>query len=476
MPLFDLSKVLVASRTAMCLAFLTASIAAASGVANDNGRTKSDRDRGDSGTSVTTSHRHTPLVEAVSRIRPSVVNIRGKKTIRRSNIAGTDAQLTKQVNGMGTGVFLDPRGYILTNHHVVENVSRIEVTLFDGTTTTGQLIAIDNRSDLALLKINVTEPMPVVPIGTSTDLMLAESVAAVGNAFGYEHTVTRGIISEIGRTVQVSNDQIYYNLIQTDAAINPGNSGGPLLNMDGEMIGINVAVRVGAQGIAFAIPVNDAIDIAADLMEEVTSSRVHPGFTTRTIYENHYPKLVVETVDPESSAEQAGLKPGDRIVSINSSPCYRRVDLHRHLFDRVQSDTLRLELDRMSTPVQIALSGASGAGGADFAWNKLGLKLRQVERKDYRELQSEYRFGLQVDAVRRNSPAFKQGLKTGDIIVVMDNWQTESIENLKFVLDQANVTQGKSFEFYIFRGKEPLKGQIRVARISETLHDRSNKR
>ena len=105
--------------------------------------------------------------------------------------------------------------------------------------------------------------------------MLAETVAALGNAYGYEDTVTRGIVSEIGRTVQVSEEQIYHNLLQTDASINPGNSGGPLINLDGQMIGINVAVRVGAQGIAFAIPVNDAMDVAAGFLSELTERKVH---------------------------------------------------------------------------------------------------------------------------------------------------------------------------------------------------------
>ena len=149
---------------------------------------------------------------------------------------------------MGTGVVIDSRGYILTNYHVVEGVRNIEVTVSDGTQTIAELVAHDHATDLAILKISIGRSLPVIKIGTSSDLMLAETVAAVGNAYGYEHTVTVGIISQLGRTVQVNDDQVYKNLIQTDAPINPGNSGGPLINLKGEMVGINVAVRIGGSG------------------------------------------------------------------------------------------------------------------------------------------------------------------------------------------------------------------------------------
>ncbi len=418
------------------------------------------------------SNRQTALVKAVAKARPAVVNIRGKKVVTQSGIAGSDTQLTKQVNGMGTGVILDPRGYILTNHHVVESVSRIEVTLADGTSTIGNLLAVDRETDLALIKINVNRPLPVIPLGTSSDLMLAESVAAIGNAYGYEHTVTRGIVSELGRTVQVSSDQVYYNLIQTDAAINPGNSGGPLLNMDGDMIGINVAVRVGAQGIAFAIPVNDAIEVAADLLRKVNRTNPTCGFTVKTKYENHQPHITVETVDPESSAAKSGLKPGDRIVSINSLPSFRRADLERCMIDRRNGETLSLELDRSSTPLQVALSGKQPvAGEGDAAWSMLGLKLKRTERPNYLKLHPEYRYGLLVEEVRRHSPAHNEGMKVGDILVIMDRWQTETLENVTYILQQPNIATGKPFEFYIFRGDESLKGQLRLPLQAESITD-----
>ena len=142
-------------------------------------------------------------------------------------------------------MLIDSRGYIVTNHHVVDGVREILVTMADGQRHVAKLVARDMETDLAIIKIDAPAPLPVIPIGTSSDLMAGETVIAVGNAYGYEHTVTRGIVSALHRAVQVSDAQFYDDLIQTDASINPGNSGGPLLNIDGDMIGINVAVRAG---------------------------------------------------------------------------------------------------------------------------------------------------------------------------------------------------------------------------------------
>ena len=195
--------------------------------------------------------RETAIVKAVRNARGAVVNIRGEKTIPGSATQAGHPEASHRVNGMGTGTVIDERGYVLTNYHVVDGVPEreIQVTLADQTRRTAKLVARDPETDLAVVKLDLAESerLPVIPIGTSSDLMLGETVVAIGNAYGYPHTVTRGIVSSLHRAVQVSDAQFYEDLIQTDASINPGNSGGPLLNIDGEMIGINVAVRAGAR-------------------------------------------------------------------------------------------------------------------------------------------------------------------------------------------------------------------------------------
>ena len=202
--------------------------------------------------------RRSAIVVAVESQKDSVVNIHGQKLVPAD---GEGAGELRRVNGMGTGLVLDPRGYVVTNYHVVEGVKRIEVTLSSGRTVSASLVSHDPRTDLAVIKIATDSLLPVARIGTSSDLMIGETVLALGNAYGYEHTVTRGIISALHRNVEVSRTQRYDDLIQTDASINPGNSGGPLVNIDGEVIGINVAVRAGAQGIGFAIPIDHVLDV-----------------------------------------------------------------------------------------------------------------------------------------------------------------------------------------------------------------------
>jgi len=402
----------------------------------------------------------TPLVKAVQECRLSVVNLRGKKTIADES----SATKTKQVNGMGTGVVIDKRGYILTNYHVVQGVKTIEVTTGDRQKTTARLLAHDPETDLAVLKIDVDQPLPVIAIGTSSDLMLAETVTAVGNAYGYEHTVTVGIISQLGRTVQVNDEQIYRNLIQTDAAINPGNSGGPLMNVYGEMIGINVAVRIGAQGIAFAIPVNDAMKVAAKLIKKLVAEDVYHGITTRTIYVDDQPQLVVAAVDARSPAANAGIRKGDRIVAVNHTPASHNMHFHSAFvgegFDRgvdlVVSNrgverNVQLKTKQVNSPI------------SSVAWNDIGIKVIDVAPDEMMGMHKNYTRGLRVTDVRPESPAEGEGILAGDIIVAMHGWKTETTENLSFVLSEELVRSRSDFMFYILRDKEPFWGRMRIA-------------
>ncbi len=431
--------------------------------------------------SVTTAEddpRMTPLVRAVAQARPSVVNIRGSKSVPEdSATASVGAQQMKQVNGMGTGVVIDPRGYILTNYHVVQDVSQIRVTTFNRETVTGQLVARDERTDLALIKIRTREPLPVIPTGSSATVMLAESVAAIGNAYGYEHTVTEGIVSELGRTVQVSDDQVYYDLIQTDTAINPGNSGGPLLDLRGDMIGINVAVRVGAQGIAFAIPVNDAIEVAATLMKELSDQEADCGLTVMTKFDSDKNVVQVSAIVAQSSAAKAGLKVGDQLLSVNGNPCQRALDVYRTLLGHSASDEVKFEFlrgdvaetasVRLENPTLGDLPSTKDASKDSLAWDALGIKVVALEHEMMQRINNTYEGGLRIVQVRPNSSAERENLRVGDILVAMAEWKTESVENLNFILRDPDVQSRKYFKFYIFRNAEPLFGNIRVAQVIE---------
>src|SRR5688500_5006104 len=186
--------------------------------------------------------RRSHAVDVVERVKASVVNIHSERTVSdaREREKRLDLSLSQhRVNGMGTGIVIDPRGYLVTNYHVVDDVHSLRVRLHDGTTLPARVVARDPEQDLAVIKIDPPRPLPVIPLGTSSDLMLAELVIAIGNAFGYEHTVTTGIVSALKRDVTLNKEVSYRSLIQTSAGINPGNSGGPLLNVHGELIGVN---------------------------------------------------------------------------------------------------------------------------------------------------------------------------------------------------------------------------------------------
>ena len=417
--------------------------------------------------------RRTPIVKAVEDARPSVVNIHGRKTVRSDEPQVGAGDTFRQVNGMGTGIVIDERGYVLTNYHVVEGVSRIQVTLNSGRVTTARLIAHDHKTDLAIIKLNdADETLPVIRIGTSSDLMAGEPVIAVGNAFGYEHTVTTGIISALHRTVQVSDEQTYRDVIQTSASINPGNSGGPLLNIHGDLIGINVAVRIGAQGIAFAIPVDQALETAATLMSHERSSSVSHGLAGTTQLLDTKPRFVVNTVRKASPAEAGGLLPGDIVTSVGDRRILRSLDFERALLGRKSGEELDVHVRRNEETVRLKL--ALGGGGtqkaptlADRTWELLGLKLETSPQQLIRQVNDRYNGGLKVLAVRPDGPAAQQGIRRGDILVGMHKWETVSLENVAFILNNDEFAQAQPAKFYILRGSETLYGHLRVSVVSD---------
>lgn len=408
--------------------------------------------------------RLSPTVRLVQQVRPSIVNIHGQKTLAPGDENYRRGE-SQNVNGMGTGVIIDERGYILTNHHVVEGVKRIEVTMADKEEYIASRVAHDPTTDLAIIKINVSRKLPVIAIGSSSDLMIGEDVVAVGNAYGYEHTVTRGVISALERTVQVSDTQSYNDLIQTDASINPGNSGGPLLNIDGEMIGINVAVRQGAQGIGFAIPVNMAMNVAAELMgaERERAANTWHGIVTRLNQEQSKCYCIVDEVDDESPAAKCGLQAGDVISRIGESPVARALDLERALLGHQVGEEISVTVNRNKQPVKVNLVLASApkrASDAERVWESLGLRLEPVGSSLLRSYQKQYRGGLKVTAVRSDSPAATDGIRQGDVLLGIHIWETISLENVIYILKSSEFSSLQPVKFLILRNEATYYGHL----------------
>jgi serine protease Do len=419
--------------------------------------------------------RLTPIVLAVRNARVSVVSIKGQKTVAEPAESGNGAdssEAPRQVNGMGTGTVIDERGYILTNYHVVSDVRRIEVTLDDGRGLIGTLVAYDAAADLAVIKVPATKPLPVIRLGTSADLMVGESVIALGNAFGYEQTVTRGVVSALGRDVQVSETQSYDRLIQTDASINPGNSGGPLLNIDGEMIGVNVAVRAGAQGIGFAIPIDDALTVASRLLNVQRLRNKWHGLVTQPEDGPDGP-LRVTKVEATSPAQRLGIQSGDEIVRVGTQKMSLPLDLERALLDRGTGEAVTLEVRRGSQTLTMDLALADSQlravgvpptnSESSRTWDVLGLNLSQEPRATFEHRSTRYRGGMHVDGVRPNSPAAQEGILPGDILVGMHKWETASSQDIQYIISRPNLAQMGKLKFYVLRGQNTLYGHLDVA-------------
>src|ERR1051326_6902531 len=280
--------------------------------------------------------RRTPVVVVAHNVGPSVVNIQTESTIRRREVdpffdpfgffGGRDRAYTSQ--SLGSGFVWTKDGIIVTNNHVVEGASKIAVTFQDGNTVPAKLIGVDPDSDVAVLRVDKTNVMPA-PIGTSSDLLIGETVVAVGNPFGLSGSVTTGVVSATGRSVPSKEEgRTFTDFLQTDASINPGNSGGPLLNIEGRVIGINVMILATGQGIGFAIPVDRAKKVVQDILRYGQVHSAWIGAVTATLTPEEAKRhglraskgAIVARVFADSPAAAAGLRAGDVITSVENKP------------------------------------------------------------------------------------------------------------------------------------------------------------
>jgi serine protease Do len=426
--------------------------------------------------------RETPLVRAVQRARAAAVNIHTEKTSPVTDPAfAAPGRHGRKINGMGTGIIIDERGYIVTNHHVVNGVDKLRVTLDSGNTYDAVVISEDPVRDLAILKIQASVPLAVMPLGTSSDLMLGETVFAIGNAFGYESTITVGIVSSLHRDVEVNDTQSYKNLIQTDAAINPGNSGGPLINLNGEVVGINVAIRAGAQKIGFAIPIDDARRIIADLLKIEYFDGTSHGLIGRDVKAGADRRLVVEAARPGSPAELAGLRAGDIVIKAGDMPVVDSADFERALLGHGVGEEIHVSVKRDGKPEQLALKlapaspGEALAGGSgnvivhgesdpvsERIWEVIGVRVNKIAKSNPKLASSKYDGGLQVVAIRSDSPAAHGGIQPTDVLVGLDRWTTIRLEDVSWVLDHRQEAVNP-LRFHIVRSKETLFGDLMLA-------------
>lgn len=278
------------------------------------------------------------VIEAAERVSPSVVNIDVHKNLRGK--PATNLRLPEELRGNGSGFIFTPDGFILTNSHVVHHADKIEVALSDGRRFQADLVGDDPDTDLAVVRINGANFVPA-PFGDSQKIRVGQLVIAIGNPYGFQYTVTSGVISALGRSLRSMSGRLIDNIIQTDAALNPGNSGGPLVTSQGEVIGVNTAMILAAQGICFAIAINTAKFVAGKLIKEGKIRRSYIGLGgqnvslhRRIVRFHHLPVeggILVLSIENNSPAQRAGLSEGDVIVGFDGKPVAGIDDLHKVL-------------------------------------------------------------------------------------------------------------------------------------------------
>jgi len=340
---------------------------------------------------------------------------------------------------LGSGVIIDEDGYIVTNEHVISRASKIKVRLSDGRDFEASMISSDPISDLAVLKINSPTPLPYVKMGTSKDLMIGESVIALGNPFGLENSITTGVLSAKNRTLTFNSeygDIKYEGLIQTDALINPGNSGGPLINIDGELIGINAAIVNQAQGIGFAIPVDKVRQTLVKLFNFRELNKIWFGAQVEE-QDDSSKGIKVSSIEPGSPADKAQIKVGDYITKIDSKEILDILDFEKYILKKNAGDKLYININRNGNEhkVDVKLEKAPLPSIEKLALEKLGLFVQDLTPQLAKQLNLWWvKSGILISGVQKKSPAAEVGIKEGHVLVYVGQYRINDIEELGALL------------------------------------------
>src|SRR5262249_44481010 len=313
---------------------------------------------------------------------------------------------------LGSGVLVGDDGRILTNEHVVLRASKIHVTLIDGREIDAKLLGADADSDIAVLQLKGGGTFPHIALGTSGNLLIGETVIAIGNPFGLSHTVTTGVVSALGRAVR-GEEHTYTDFIQTDASINPGNSGGPLLNIKGELIGINTAIYGKAQGIGFAIPVDRARRVMRDLVSYGEVKRAWVGAIVQDLsaeLRGHFGTtkgVVITEIEPHSPADKAGLVRGTVVTRIDGRDVRSKDEFEDLIENHGAGETITFSVRDESTEREVRVTGTAfpDSDADDLGWRLIGVAVEEHDES------------LVVTKVRPGSPAARIGVQRGDQLI-----------------------------------------------------------
>ena len=401
------------------------------------------------------------FADIAERLNPSVVNIDAAAAAeprprRRSPFPGAPDlferpqrdQLDTPRRGAGTGFIIDPAGLILTNHHVVEGADRVTVRLTDGRQLRAERIGSDPDTDIALIRIEASPPVPVAPLGDSDSLRVGEWVLAIGNPLAYEHTVTVGVVSFIGRKLF---DRSLDRYIQTDAAINFGNSGGPLINARGEVIGINSAISSRAANIGFAVPINQAKEILPQLRDKGHVSRGYIGVTLRDVDPDLQQSLalasahgaLVQELTPGSPGERAGLRTYDVIVAVDGHPIDSNDALIQLIAGREPGSVAILQVLRDGRSMNFTLKLAERPPRdrregeqtprplpSNYRGSPVGISVRELDATAAGRFNVPYRMrGVMVSRVEPMSPGFDADIERGHIVLEINRQPVTSVDD-----------------------------------------------
>ncbi len=404
-------------------------------------------------------NRVTPEVQVVRLVDPAIVFVQTNKQVPVAYYNLFEGYYKRKESypfSQGSGVVIDPEGYILTNEHVIRGADEIKVSFnpqYGKETYIASLVNADADNDLALLKIEGDQPFASVALGRSNDLMIGEKAIAIGNPYGEQNTVTAGIISAIGRDVTIEGRAVQ-DLIQTDASINPGNSGGPLLNIQGELIGINTAIHPLAEGIGFAIPVNRVV--------EVLNTRLfNPQFSEKLwlgIEFQNSNQAAVGAVDPLSPADLLGIQKGDRISSVDRTPIQTPADLWKFIWNKNPGDAVQLVIQRNQNSKELSLR--LGSSEDRYIVRRLGALVTESPDQN----------GVFLQKILPEGPADQIHMKEGDLLnrmlisfqsflEVQKRWVEISNKEILIRLLK-EFEPGTALEIKVERNGEVFKGKI----------------
>ena len=379
-----------------------------------------------------------------------------------------------KASGLGSGFLIEAKGLIVTNHHVIEGSDEITVTLNDRSKYTATVLGHDAKTDLALLKIEADKPLPFVSFGNSEQARVGDWVIAVGNPFGFGGTFTAGIISARGRDIQSGP---YDDFIQVDASINKGNSGGPLLNMEGDVIGINTAIYSptgGNVGIGFAVPASMAIPIIEQLQKYGSVKRGWLGVQIQSVDKDVAESLgmseakgaLVVKVLPDTPAEKAGLLAGDVILEVNGQPAEHAKDLSRIVANAAIGKPAQLNIWRHGSKqtLNVVLGRMDGGDTPSFAAkgeeeqadDTLGLKLAAITDQNRQQYKlAEEMVGVVIIKVKTDSPADESGLQPGDVLMMVNQQQVATPKDVIEKVEKALKAERKMVLLLIDRQGTP---------------------